>query len=282
MSERIPQEREAQEMIERAAIYARVCAEEEHNLAEQLEACRDYAQQRDLQVVAEFTDAGHGASGAASAPPQLNHALELARMGGFDVLVVRDAYRLSRSLANLLKIEDELYGHSVQIDYVLHGDHDTSTQGLMKDYFRYLKGTAQTRHTEKPQYLLRGRVTCAQCGHRMRGHVLCRKGRWGRKRYSYYRCDPRRGPKHARNCEMPSFRAGRVDTVVWNWLAQRLQQSFPEMEENLKMLDDDFETRRQIVDMLDVQVTLALEDGEKVLYIQSILEETASKVFQVR
>jgi predicted site-specific integrase-resolvase len=59
-------------MTDRAAIYARVCIDSGHNLAEQVEACRRYAQDHDLRVVAEFTDASQGASGKPG-PPTLPH-----------------------------------------------------------------------------------------------------------------------------------------------------------------------------------------------------------------
>jgi predicted site-specific integrase-resolvase len=269
-------------MTDRAAMYARVCVDDGSNLAEQVEACREYAQNHSLHVVAEFTDAGQAAGGSGFGQSQLDCALELARDGGFDVLIVRDAYRLSRSLAELLEIEDELHGHGVRVDYVLHGHHDTSTRRLMKDFCRYLKKTARARRCVKHQHLLRGRVTCGKCGHRMRERAIYRKGRWGHKSYPYYRCDPHCGPKHTRGCDTPPFGAGRVDTVVWNWIAHSLRQSYPELGENLAMLDGDLETRRRIVDMLDVQVTLAVEDGRKVAYVQSILNETTWKVVQVQ
>ncbi|MDI9547522.1 MAG: hypothetical protein QM346_07950 [Chloroflexota bacterium] len=37
--------------------------------------------------------------------------------------------------------------------------------------------------------------------------------------------------------------------------------------EGLEKADDDFETRRRIIDILDVRATLAIEDGKKVVYL---------------
>jgi hypothetical protein len=265
-------------MIRTAAIYARVCADDGHNLAQQVEACREHAQDHGLRVVAEFTDAGQGASGAPPAPPQLNRALELARAGGFEVLVVGDAYRLSRSLSNVLEIEDQLRGYGVAIDYVLHGRRDPLSGSLIKDFYHYLTRRADARHNGTHQYLLRGRVTCGKCGHRLRARLVNRNSSQGRNCYLYYRCDTRCGPKHVRSCDVPPFRADRVDTVVWNWMAHSLQQTFPEISKNLEMLAGDFEAKRQIVEMLDVQATLAVEDGRKVVYVQSVLDGTTCKL----
>jgi predicted site-specific integrase-resolvase len=265
-------------MTRTAAIYARVCADDKHDLAEQVEACREHAQDHGLRVVAEFTDAGQGASGAPPAPPQLKRALELARAGGFEVLVVGDAYRLSRSLSNVLEIEDQLRGYGVDIDYVLHGRRDPLSGTLIKDFYQYLTRRADARHNGMRQYLLRGRVTCGTCGHRMRGRLIYRNSRQGRTCYLYYRCETQREPKHGRGCDVPPFRADRVDMVVWNWMTHSLQQSFPEIRENLEMLAGDFEAKRQIVEMLDVHATLAVEDGQKVVYVQSVLDGKTCKL----
>jgi hypothetical protein len=39
-----------------------------------------------------------------------------------------------------------------------------------------------------------------------------------------------------------------------------------EVAQGLAAADEDFETRRSIVELLDVRVTLAIEEGQKVLY----------------
>jgi hypothetical protein len=37
--------------------------------------------------------------------------------------------------------------------------------------------------------------------------------------------------------------------------------------------EEDFEGRRNIIDLLDVRVTLAIEDGEKVAYVHCLVGE---------
>ena len=43
----------------------------------------------------------------------------------------------------------------------------------------------------------------------------------------------------------------------------------------LEIADQDFEARRQIIGLLDVRVTLAIEDGEKIAYLRCLLDEAS-------
>ena len=40
------------------------------------------------------------------------------------------------------------------------------------------------------------------------------------------------------------------------------------IRDGLAIADDDFATRRRIIEMLDIQVTLVVEDGHQVIYVQ--------------
>jgi len=95
--------------------------------------CREYARARGYELVAELAEDDRGASGAAFELPQLNHVLDVARAGAFDVLVVRELDRLSRSLAKQLIVEEELRRSGVQIEYVLGEYPDTPEGNLMKN-----------------------------------------------------------------------------------------------------------------------------------------------------
>lgn len=117
-------------MTVRAVLYARVCVNDGQNLAEQLEACREYAQELEWSVVEELAEQGAG-SGSSSLPQQ-DHMLQLARAGAFDVLVVRDPSRLSRELTKLLSIEAEVKQHGVEIEYVLPERFSTSPANLLQ------------------------------------------------------------------------------------------------------------------------------------------------------
>ena len=46
----------------------------------------------------------------------------------------------------------------------------------------------------------------------------------------------------------------------------------------LEIADQDFEARRQIIDLLDVRVTLAIEDGEKIAYVRCLLDEASLSI----
>ena len=74
-------------MTKRAVPFARVCVD---------------AQECGWHVVEELAE--QGASGNSLDRPQLNCMLEMARAGGFGVLVVHDPYRLGRDLAKLLAV----------------------------------------------------------------------------------------------------------------------------------------------------------------------------------
>lgn len=124
-------------MSKRAILYARVSGDdrgtEGRNLAGQLEMCRAYAQAHSYSIVAELAEDDRGASGAAFELPQLNRIRELAQAGAFDVLVVRELDRLSRSLAKQLFVEEELKRVRVAIEYVLGEYPDTPEGGLLKN-----------------------------------------------------------------------------------------------------------------------------------------------------
>lgn len=124
-------------MIKRAVLYARVSYDdrdtEGRNLAGQLEMGREYANDRGFLVVAELSEDDRGASGAAFELEQLNRIREMARAGEFEVLVVREIDRLSRSLAKQLIVEEELKRGGVQIEYVLGEYPDTPEGNLMKN-----------------------------------------------------------------------------------------------------------------------------------------------------
>lgn len=110
------QPEEGKDVTRRAALYARVCIDDGQNLTEQVETCREHAQDHGWHVVEELAEQGSGSN--PSDLPQFNCILEMARGGVFDTLVVRDPYRLSRELVKLLAIEAELEQHGVRIEYI--------------------------------------------------------------------------------------------------------------------------------------------------------------------
>jgi site-specific DNA recombinase len=124
-------------MIKRAVLYARVSGDDRgkdrRNLAGQLDMCREYALSHVWHIVAELPEDDRGASGASFDLPQLNRALDMARAGEFDILVVRELDRFARGLAKQLIVESEFKRAGVQIEYVLGEYPDTPEGNLMKN-----------------------------------------------------------------------------------------------------------------------------------------------------
>jgi site-specific DNA recombinase len=46
----------------------------------------------------------------------------------------------------------------------------------------------------------------------------------------------------------------------------------------LELAEEDFEAKRQIIDLLDVRATLTIEDGQKVAYVRCLVDETALSI----
>lgn len=131
----------------------------------------------------------------------------------------------------------------------------------------------QAKGRRKFYYMLRGRVTCGECGGTMYGHshVDLKSG----KPYSYYQCRslsrPDRYPDHT--CTTMRFRADHVDTAVWDWIRSLLTEPHELMEqlmarrekqevenaplrERLKVVDDlQADNRRQLERLIDLYLT---------------------------
>lgn len=127
-------------MVKRAVTYARVSSNDAQktggeNLAEQTRLCQEYAEQQGYQIVANLAEDERGASGAILDLPQLSKALRMAHNNAFDVLIVREIDRLSRSLAKQLYVEQELERAGITIEYVLYDFPDTP-EGSINKHFR--------------------------------------------------------------------------------------------------------------------------------------------------
>jgi site-specific DNA recombinase len=123
--------------MKRAIVYARTSRDDrnndDRNLAGQLAMGREYCLKNGYSILAELAEDDRGASGAAINLPQLSKVRELARAGSFDVLVVRELDRLSRSLGKQLTVEEELNHNGVVVEYVLYDYPDTLEGSLMKN-----------------------------------------------------------------------------------------------------------------------------------------------------
>ena len=152
-------------MTKRAVLYARVSGDDSgkdgRNLAGQLDMCREYAERQGWQVVAELAEDEHGVSGARLDAPELNRALDMARGGQFDVLVVRELDRLARNLAKQLIVEEEFKRAAVEIVYVL-GDYAQTPEGQLTKQLRAV--IAEYEREKIRERSLRGRRQSVQSG----------------------------------------------------------------------------------------------------------------------
>ncbi len=84
----------------------------DQNPQTQVHELRQFASQRGLQIVQEYTD--HGISGTKARRPALDKMLDDACRHRFDVLLVWSCDRLARSTKHLLQVLDELNGFGIQ------------------------------------------------------------------------------------------------------------------------------------------------------------------------
>jgi len=110
----------------RVALYARVSTEEqgseEHfSIEAQLNEMRELAQAKGWEVVAEFVES---ISGTRRDRPQLQALLALAAQRGFDILLVHELSRLSRSVYHTLDIFDVLGRYNIGFASVKDPDFD--------------------------------------------------------------------------------------------------------------------------------------------------------------
>ena len=148
-----------------AVLYARVSGDDRHregrNLLGQLQMCREFAQEQSYQIVAELHEDDRGASGAAFELPQLNLVRDMAQRGEFNVLVVREIDRLSRSLAKQLFVEEELKRHGVQIVYVI-GEYPDTPEGSLNKNIR--ASIAEYERLKISERMVRGRILKVKAG----------------------------------------------------------------------------------------------------------------------
>lgn len=115
--------------MKRCAIYARVSTSDQH-VENQIHDLRQFAAQRGLEVVCEFTDVG--ISGSKCRRPGLDAMLRDARKRKFTVLIVAAFDRLARSTKHFLGVVDEL--DSLGIEFISRRE-NIATDGAMGRLF---------------------------------------------------------------------------------------------------------------------------------------------------
>ncbi len=143
----------------RAVIYARVSGEDRGSIQTQLEMGREYACRCGYTVTGEYSE--EWVSGAAMDAPELQHILELARSGSFDVLIVREMDRLARDLVKQMLVEEQLQKAGVRIEYVL-GEYPDTPEGTLNKQIRAV--VAEFERQKITERSLRGRIAAAHNG----------------------------------------------------------------------------------------------------------------------
>ena len=107
----------------RVALYARVSTDDQ-TVAPQLDALREYAHARRLEVVDEYLD--EGVSGSKDRRPALDEMMAKAKRRSFDSVAVVKLDRLARSTRHLTQLAAELEALGVDLIVIDQGI-DTST-----------------------------------------------------------------------------------------------------------------------------------------------------------
>lgn len=150
----------------RAVIYARVSGEDRGSLQTQIDMGREYATRCGYTVAGEFSE--EWVSGAAMDAPELQRLLELARNGGFDVLIVREMDRLARDLVKQMLVEEQLRKAGVKIEYIL-GEYPDTPEGTLNKQIRAV--VAEFERQKITERSVRGRRASARAGNVLGGRA---------------------------------------------------------------------------------------------------------------
>ena len=146
----------------KAATYCRVSTDNQEaegtSLQTQLEACRNYCQDKGYDVAYRFSEAY---SGLSLERPELDQLRELVRSEAVDALVCYSLDRLSRDPVHGVILMQELEKHHVGLEAVTETVDSTEVGKLIT----YIKGFAAKLEAEKiKERSVRGRKACAREG----------------------------------------------------------------------------------------------------------------------
>ena len=150
--------------MKRAAIYTRVSSVDQHPESQLLDL-RQLAAQRNLEIVAEYSDR---ISGAKSRRPGLDNLMRDGRRGRFEVLLVWASDRIARSVRHFLEVLDEL--NRLNIEYVSFRE-NLDTGGPLGRAIVVIIGAI----SELERNLIIERVRCGMRRARLEGRQIGRK-----------------------------------------------------------------------------------------------------------
>ncbi len=155
-------------MAKRAVIYARVSTDEQaekgYSLQSQVDACRSYAEQHDLNVVEELRD---DFSGAKLNRPKFVKLRDLIQQSQVEAVIVYSSDRWTRSLAHKLLLREELQQAGVELHYVRRGKSEDTPESRMTEN---IEGVFDEYWREKIiEASRRGRIAGAKMGRVVNG-----------------------------------------------------------------------------------------------------------------
>ena len=106
----------------RAAVYGRFSSDiqKDSSIEDQIEVCRRYAGQRGWTITKIYED--RAISGASTARPGFQAMVADARRQGFDIILSESLDRLSRRVADIAALHDELCFHNIALHTVATGE----------------------------------------------------------------------------------------------------------------------------------------------------------------
>lgn len=147
----------------RAAIYTRVSTEEQaihgYSLANQLQSCKERAEELGATEIFEFSD--EGISGSTLDRPGLEQLRQAVAQGFVDVVIILDPDRFSRKLAHQLLLTEEFEKAGVTFSF-LNFEWKDSPEGRL---FYSIKGAVSEYEREKiKERMVRGKTQKARQG----------------------------------------------------------------------------------------------------------------------
>lgn len=123
-------------MTDRALHYCRTSGDDtdRDSMSAQDRVCTEYSKNKGYTIISEspIKDDVKGVSGASFNAQGLTDALELAKSGRFDVLVIRDVSRLARDLEKFVWYEPRFKATGVRIEFVWQNFEDSPTGRFYK------------------------------------------------------------------------------------------------------------------------------------------------------
>lgn len=157
----------------RCAVYARVSTDKQSALspADQIRKCREFADNHGFIVIPEYIYTDQGVSGVGSDRPAFQNlrSTALSSAKPFDIILVDDTSRLSRSLSGAVSIVEELQYRGLRVIFVSQGIDSASEQsdvqltvhGLVDSL--YVKELAKKTHRGLEGLVLRGLHAGGRC-----------------------------------------------------------------------------------------------------------------------